>query len=185
MASLLPAIDHSSSLKGRCISLLQDDQNTSCWQAGQKRSQNIFSWGGQDEIHFLGFQIFPYDMHLHTFQESFQNLPGTVTLSRLTWRHHSMTVHWHCPSLTLPPFFNRRALRMVDRCARACAIYKGPSTSSASPSPQSILTSRGPRKSIQDEVDPPNKSGHVLLANVPNKVWAALGVLKSMLSTFF
>lgn len=74
---------------------------------------------------------------------------------------------------------------MVDRCARACAIYKGPSTSSASPSPQSILTSRGPRKSIQDEVDPPNKSGHVLLANVPNKVWAALGVLKSMLSTFF
>lgn len=111
--------------------------------------------------------------------------PWTITLSRLTWSHHSMTVHWHCPSLTLPPFFNRRALRMVDRCARACAIYKGPSTSSASPSPQSILTSCGPRKSIQDEVDPPNKSGHVLLGNVRNKVWAALGVLKSMLSTFF
>lgn len=126
MASPLPAIDHSSSLKGRCITLLQGDQNTSCWQAGQKRSQNIFSWGGQDEIHFLGFQIFPYDMHLHTFQESFQNLPGTVTLSRLTWSHHSMTVHWHCPSLTLPLFSNRRALRMVDICARACAIHKGP-----------------------------------------------------------
>lgn len=59
---------------------------------------------------------------------------------------------------------------------------QGPSTSSASQFSQFILW---PQKGHSDEDDPPNKSGHVLLSNVPNWAQAKLSVLKSMLSTFF
>jgi len=41
------------------------------------------------------------------------------------------------------------------------------------------------QKVHSDEVDPPNKSGHVLPSNVPNNVWAKLSILRSVLSTFF
>lgn len=62
---------------------------------------------------------------------------------------------------------------------------QGPSTALSTPVSSVYADQLWLQKDHSDEIGPPNKSGHILHGNIPNKIRAKPGVLRNVLLTFF